>query len=100
VTTRNLQIAHGHGDMIIRHLVLPGHIECCTRPVVKWIARNTPKAALNLMDQYHPDFLVTKMPEKYREITRPLKRREYEEALKIAIEEGFTVEVEDLLFTN
>ncbi|MCE4613174.1 MAG: radical SAM protein [Desulfurococcales archaeon] len=100
VTTRNLLIAYGHGDMIIRHLVLPGHIGCCTRPVVRWIARNTPKVALNLMDQYHPDFLVPKMPDKYREIARPLKRREFEEALRIAESEGFTTMIEDLLFTG
>ncbi|MEM1685827.1 MAG: radical SAM protein [Acidilobaceae archaeon] len=87
----------GLGDMIIRHLVLPNHIECCTRPVLEWLSKNIPRAVLNLMDQYHPDYQVLKEPERYKDIARRLTRREFEEARRIARSLGYTIIVEDLL---
>jgi putative pyruvate formate lyase activating enzyme len=42
-------------DFTIRHLVMPGHVECCTLPVLDWIAERMPTAPVNIMDQYHPD---------------------------------------------
>ncbi|WP_367883512.1 hypothetical protein [Thermococcus peptonophilus] len=34
VVTRNFLLAKGHyrADFLIRHLVMPGHLECCTEP--------------------------------------------------------------------
>ncbi|MEM4958033.1 MAG: radical SAM protein [Acidilobaceae archaeon] len=102
VVTRNLLAAYegGRGNIIVRHLVLPGHIECCTRRVLEWMSKNIPGAVLNLMDQYHPDYLLLIDPrarEEYKEVSRRLSRSEYEEALKIAKEYGYTLEVEELL---
>ena len=34
--------------------MLPGHMECCTIPVLEWLAENTPDALVNIMDQYRP----------------------------------------------
>jgi putative pyruvate formate lyase activating enzyme len=42
-------------DIVIRHLVMPNHVECCTKPVLRWIAENMPDVPVNVMDQYHPD---------------------------------------------
>ncbi len=86
--TRNLKIAYMNGDMIIRHLVLPNHVECCTRRVLEWIAENTPNALVNIMDQYRPEHLVAKHPEKFPEIARRLKPSEILEAYRIADELG------------
>jgi putative pyruvate formate lyase activating enzyme len=88
IVTRNISIAYRSGDMIIRHLVLPNHIECCTRKVLEWIARNTPKALVNIMDQYRPEHLVAKYPEKFPEIARRPTREEILEAYRIADELG------------
>ncbi len=88
VVTRNLRIAYKNGDMIIRHLVLPGHVECCTRRVLEWIAENTPKALVNIMDQYRPEHLVVKYPERFKEIARRPRYREIREAYRIADELG------------
>ena len=33
IVRRNHKIAHKSGDMIIRHLVLPNHVECCSKPI-------------------------------------------------------------------
>ncbi len=54
--SRNHKIIYEWGeDIVIRHLIMPGHVECCTKPVLKWIAENMPLALVNIMDQYHPD---------------------------------------------
>jgi putative pyruvate formate lyase activating enzyme len=54
--TTNLKLAYGWGeDLTIRHLVMPGHVDCCTRPCLEWVARELPDVPVNVMDQYHPD---------------------------------------------
>jgi len=88
VVTRNIKYAYENGDMIIRHLVLPNHIECCTRPVLEWIAKNTPRALVNIMEQYRPMHLVARYPERYPDIARRPKAEEMREAYKIADELG------------
>jgi len=88
VVTRNFRYIYGQGDIIIRHLVLPNHIDCCTRRVLEWIARNTPRVLVNIMEQYRPEHLVLKYPEKYSDISRRLKREELLEAYRIADELG------------
>ncbi len=55
VVGRNHKIAFKAGDMIIRHLVLPNHVECCSKPLIKWISDNLgTKVVLNIMSQYRP----------------------------------------------
>jgi putative pyruvate formate lyase activating enzyme len=34
---------------------MPNHVECCTKPVLRWIAENMPDVPVNVMDQYHPE---------------------------------------------
>jgi len=94
VVTRNLKIAAENGDMIIRHLVLPGHVECCTRRVLEWIASNLrlDKVLVNIMDQYRPEHMVLKYPRRWREIARSLRRDEIEEAYSIASRLGIVYE--------
>mgnify|MGYP001269080492 CR=1 FL=1 len=41
--------------VIVRLLILPGHVHCCALPVLRWLARWTPGVLLNLMaGQYEP----------------------------------------------
>ncbi|MEM1994614.1 MAG: radical SAM protein [Nitrososphaerales archaeon] len=89
---RNHRIAHSNGDVIIRHLVLPNHIECCTKPVLAWIAENCPRALVNVMGQYHPDHLVPSNPDRYSEVARRLRREELEKAYAIADSLGLVYE--------
>ncbi|RLE74076.1 MAG: pyruvate formate lyase-activating protein [Thermoprotei archaeon] len=84
VVSRNHKIACNSGDIIIRHLVLPNHVECCTRVVLEWIAKNCPNALVNVMDQYHPEHLVLKYPEKYKDVARRLTIEEIHRAYSIA----------------
>ncbi|MBV9178191.1 MAG: pyruvate formate lyase activating enzyme [Nitrososphaeraceae archaeon] len=66
--TNNLKLIHEWGeDFVIRHLIMPNHVECCTKPVLEWIARNMPEVPINIMDQYYPDNLCDPSSSKYRE---------------------------------
>lgn len=93
VVSRNHKIVHdqtveeGSSGMIIRHLVLPGHIECCTRPVLEWIAENCSKALVNVMAQYYPTHLVPKSKE-HHGINRRVSSEEMQKAYSIADELG------------
>jgi len=84
VVTRNLLAVSPVSDIIIRHLVLPGHLECCTARVVEWTSKNLPDARFNLMFQYHPDYRAGEHPE----INRFLSDKERERALELAREAG------------
>jgi putative pyruvate formate lyase activating enzyme len=66
--TKNLMLIHEWGeDFVIRHLIMPNHVECCTKPVLDWIAINMPEVPVNIMDQYYPDNLCDPSSSKYRE---------------------------------
>jgi len=85
VTTRNHLEARRKAELLIRHLVLPNHVECCNRPILEWIAENLGKdVRVNIMAQYRPEFQAHKHPD----ITRGVTREEMEQALGIARELG------------
>ncbi len=85
VVTRNLKMVCEEGaPIIIRHLVMPNHLECCTKKVLEWIGVNCTNALVNVMDQYRPEYLVVKYPERYSDIARRLTRHEVSEARKLA----------------
>ncbi len=44
--------AAGRGQVIVRHLLMPGHIDCCTRPVLRWLALAGPEIGVSLLTQY------------------------------------------------
>ncbi len=79
--TRNLALIHDWGeDFTIRHLVMPNHVDCCTRPILDWLAEHMPEAPVNIMDQYHPDTFCDprggQYDPKYAELARPTERQE------------------------
>ncbi len=86
VVTRNHEQAWKSADMIIRHLVLPNHVECCTKPILDWIYDNLGKyVVLNIMAQYRPGFHAAE----YADISRYLDKEEYQEAVNYARQLGF-----------
>ncbi|MGD0028705.1 MAG: radical SAM protein [Candidatus Bathyarchaeia archaeon] len=83
VCTRNHQEAKKHGEMIVRILVLPNHLDCCTKPIINWIAENLGvRTRVNVMFQYRPEWRACEMPE----LQRRLSRDEMETATRIAKE--------------
>ncbi len=66
--TRNIALLREWGENFsIRHLVMPNHVECCTYPVLEWIAEHTPAAPVNVMAQFHPDNFCDPGSAKYRD---------------------------------
>jgi putative pyruvate formate lyase activating enzyme len=83
--TRNHLEAKQHGELLIRVLVLPGHNECCTRPILEWISGNLgPWTRVNLMFQYRPEWRAAERPELRRRLTRD----EINQAIRMAKEAG------------
>ena len=83
--TRNHLAAAEHGELIIRVLVLPGHNDCCTGPILRWIAGNLgPWTRVNLMFQYRPQYRAQERPE----LRRRLTGQERDEAVRMAREAG------------
>lgn len=59
VLERNLLDAHAraarHGaTMLVRHLLMPGHAECCLAPVARFVESHLPDATFHVMDSYVP----------------------------------------------
>ena len=65
VIARNHKRIHdeGSGEIIIRHLVMPNHVECCSKPILDYIVKELPKAVVNLMAQYRPQWKSSEYPE-------------------------------------
>jgi len=95
---RNHKLVYEWGeDVFIRHLIMPNHVECCTKPVLDWIKANMPDVPVNVMDQFHPDSYCNpytpKYDAKYADINRNLTEDEilvayaYAKALDLRFEE-------------
>ncbi len=70
--------------LMIRHLVMPNHIEN-SKNVVQWIAKNLPpETYLNLMSQYTPIYKAFDYPENSRRLTH----KEYDAVVKTAVDLG------------
>lgn len=80
VVSQNFLLAFKQADVILRHLVLPGHLKCCTEPIMKWVSENLPGVYFNLMFQYYPAYRSSLYPE----INRRLTLEERTEALLLA----------------
>ena len=95
--TENLELIEDWGeDLSIRHLVMPNHVECCTVPVLDWIAGNMPGVPVNVMDQYHPDTFTDPCTSNYHDKYEDLSRRptavEIESAYRHAAARGVAFE--------
>ena len=87
VLTRNLlQVAQG-ARLSVRHLLLPGHFECCYRPIVDWMCRHLPTVPLRIMTGYLPRWQAAGYPE----LASPLRRETGDRAIAFAREKGLNV---------
>jgi putative pyruvate formate lyase activating enzyme len=76
IVSRNHLIAYNYGEVIIRHLVMPNHLECCTFPIFEWVAQNMPNCIVNIMGQYRPEHRVRSEREKFSDISRRVSMEE------------------------
>ncbi len=85
ICTRNHLEAKKNGELIIRVLVLPKHLDCCVEPILKWISENLgAETRVNLLFQYRPEWHAYKIPE----LGRRLNKEEIEQALQLAYKVG------------
>jgi putative pyruvate formate lyase activating enzyme len=54
VVRENLVWAARHCELIVRHLVMPGHVDCCWRPIAGWLAQALPQVPVNLRTGFWP----------------------------------------------
>lgn len=87
VVSRNHLLASEDSEIIIRHLVLPGHLECCTEKILEWVSEELgPGTRVNLMGQYRPAGRAREYPELSRRISGDEMKRAFEMAEEAGLE--------------
>ncbi|MCK5253035.1 MAG: radical SAM protein, partial [Thermoplasmata archaeon] len=76
VVSRNHALASKQAELLVRHLVLPNHVECCSIPVLNWLAEEIGPLRVNVMDQYRPVYNARE----HRDINRRPTTDEYRKA--------------------
>lgn len=87
IVTRNLLLAAQGTRLIVRHLLLPGHFECCYRPIVDWMCRHLPAVPLRIMTGYLPRWRAACR----QELASTLGREAGDRAIAFAREKGLNV---------
>ncbi len=54
IVRENLLWAARTAPLVVRHLLMPGHLDCCLVPVAHWLASELPRTPLSLMAGYLP----------------------------------------------
>jgi putative pyruvate formate lyase activating enzyme len=80
VVRENLVWAGCHSELIVRHLLMPGHVDCCWEPIARWLAAELPFAKVSLRDGFWPAWQAAKHPE----LRRPMAARETNRAWDLA----------------
>lgn len=81
IVSRNHLLAKKDSELVIRHLVLPNHMKCCTKPVLDFVAKNfKDRVIVNVMQQYRPEYKA----DQYPDISKGLRDGEFEEAISYA----------------
>jgi len=69
-----------HSDLVVRHLVMPGHVACCWQPVAAWLAERLPGVKVNLRTGFWPARMMAGFPE----LQRFVEPEEAQQASRIA----------------
>jgi putative pyruvate formate lyase activating enzyme len=85
IVQENLLWVHAHSDLIVRHLLMPGHVECCWRPVAEWLAENLPGVKVNLRTGFWPAWHATRHRELCDTLTAPYGKQAVELAQQLAL---------------
>ena len=67
---------------------MPNHVECCTYPVLDWIADTMPEVPVNIMDQYRPDTFCDPRSAKYQDRYGEIARRPTRDEIRAAYAHG------------
>ncbi len=75
VVTRNLMLVAPRARLMVRHLLMPGHFDCCYRPVVAWMREHLPTVPISVRDGYLPRWKASEYPELAALLDRDAGRR-------------------------
>jgi putative pyruvate formate lyase activating enzyme len=50
----NLRLLNDQSHVVVRHVLLPGHEECCTQPVLDWVRLHCPRFRLHAFPMQEP----------------------------------------------
>jgi putative pyruvate formate lyase activating enzyme len=65
VVKKNIINASTLGRVIVRHVILPGHTNCCLKPILRWLAEVLPAVEVSLRDNYFPPANARVSPKGY-----------------------------------
>jgi putative pyruvate formate lyase activating enzyme len=82
VVMQNLLWADTHSSLIVRHLLMPGHLECCWVPIATWLQKSLPGVQVNLRAGFWPAWQASR----HAELRRSVSTEENRRALEIANE--------------
>jgi putative pyruvate formate lyase activating enzyme len=80
VVRENLLWTSRRHRLIIRHLLMPGHVDCCWKPIAAWIAQHLPATEVSLREGFWPAWKSCAHPE----LNGPCSPAEIARARKIA----------------
>lgn len=80
VVSRNHKLASEQAELLVRHLVLPGHVDCCSIPALDWLRQNIGPLRVNIMDQYRPAYRAKEHEDINRRPTTGEFQRAYDHA--------------------
>ena len=78
VVEENLLWAGEHSELIVRHLLMPGHVDCCWRPVAEWLAKNLPGVKVNLRSGFWPAWHAARHAEMHRTVSKTETERAWQ----------------------
>jgi len=76
----NLRWASRHTELILRHVLLPGHVECCWQPIAEWLGDVLPGVKVSLRTGFWPGWHSAR----HRELCGTITRAESERAFEVA----------------
>ncbi len=85
VVKQNILNAHRQGETIVRHLLMPGHCDCCLKPILAWLTKELPDVKLSLRADYVPPAPAVASPPQY------LEEEQRQAAVELAEDAGLNV---------
>jgi len=84
IVGENLIWARQHSELIVRHLLMPGHVDCCWLPIAEWLALCLPGVKVSLRPGFWPAWHAAR----HRELKVPTSETEAQRALAMARDFG------------
>jgi len=87
IITRNLLQSSHQTDLLIRHLIIPNRVPCCSLPIISLIHKHLQHIPLNIMNQYRPCYKAVRTSS----INRTITTKEYDTVLQSALEKRLII---------